>query len=129
VRLGELFSYFTGIALVFAYMGLLGLAAFLASRRTKEIGVRKVLGASLSDILRLLSKDFLRLVGVAFIVGAPMAAIAMHRWLEDYVYRISLGWETFVIAGGAVLLLAWLSVSYQSMRAALINPVQSLRHK
>jgi putative ABC transport system permease protein len=129
VRLGELFSYFTGIALVIAYMGLLGLAAFLASRRTKEIGVRKVLGASLSDILRLLSKDFLRLVGVAFIVGAPMAAIAMHRWLEDYVYRISLGWETFVIAGGAVLLLAWLSVSYQSMRAALINPVQSLRHK
>lgn len=126
-RLGGLFSYFTGLALVIACLGLFGLAAFTAAQRTKEIGVRKVLGASVADILVLLSKDFTRLVGIAFVVGAPVAYIAMNTWLQDFAYRIALGWGTFVLAGIAALLIAWLTVSYQSLKAARVNPAVTLR--
>lgn len=129
VRLGSLFSYFSGLALLIACLGLLGLAAFTASQRTKEIGVRKVLGASVPDILLLLSKDFTRLVCIAFVVGTPVAHYAMHTWLQDFAYRITLGWGTFLLAGGAALVLAWLTVSYQAFKAAYANPVDTLRHE
>ncbi len=128
-RLGNLLSYFTFLALFIACMGLLGLAAFLAQQRTKEIGVRKVLGATQSDILFLLSKDFTRLVLVAFILGAPIGYFALNRWLQEFAYRVTLGPGTILLAGGIVLLIAWLTVSYQSIRAAYTNPVHSLRQK
>ncbi len=128
-RLGGLFSYFTSLALLIACLGLLGLAAFTASRRTKEIGMRKVLGASLIDILVLLSKDFTRLVVIAFMLGTTVAYFAMNTWLQEFAYRISLGWGTFVVAGGAALVLAWLTVSYQSIKVARTNPIDTLRHE
>lgn len=128
-RLGSLLSYFTFLALFIACMGLLGLATFIAQQRTKEIGVRKVLGASLSDILVLLSKDFTRLVIIAFVLAAPIGYLAQSRWLETFAYRVSTGWGTFAIAGCVVLLLAWLTVSYQSIRVGLADPVKSLRHE
>ena len=128
-RLGSLLSYFTFLALFIACMGLLGLAAFMAQQRTKEIGVRKVLGATQSNILFLLSKDFTRLVLIAFALAAPVGYVALNRWLQEFAYGISVGWGTFAIAGSAVLLVAWLTVSVQSMRAALADPVKSLKHE
>ena len=129
IRLGQIFNYFTILALSIACLGLLGLAAFTAQQRTKEIGVRKVLGASLSDILVLLSKDYTRLVIIAFILAAPAAYIAQSRWLQEYAHHVSIGWGTFLLAGVAVLVISWLTVSFQSTRAALANPVKSLRHE
>ena len=128
-RLGSLLSYFTFLALFIACMGLLGLATFIAQQRTKEIGVRKVLGASLSDILVLLSKDFTRLVIIAFVLAVPIGYLAQSRWLETFAYRVSIGWGTFALAGCVVLVLAWLTVSYQSIRVGLADPVKSLRHE
>lgn len=129
IRLGRLFSSFTVLALVIACLGLLGLAAFTSSQRAKEIGVRKVLGASFSDILVLLSRDFTRLVVIAFVLGSPVAYFAMNTWLAAFAYRTSLGWGTFIAAGAAVLVVAWLTVSYQTIRAARMNPVKSLRYE
>ena len=129
VRLGRLFSYFTGLALLIACLGLFGLAAFMTAQRTKEIGVRKVLGASLADILVLLSKDFFKLVVLAFIIAAPLAYLAMQRWLEGFAYRIDLGPALFLFTGGLVFLVALLTVSYQSIKAALADPVKSLRYE
>ena len=129
MRLGSLLSYFTGLALLIACLGLLGLATFTAQQRTKEIGVRKVLGATHSNILLLLSKDFTRLVLIAFVLAVPVSYLMLSRWLEEFAFKVSLGWGTFVVAGGVVLIFAWLTVSYQSMRAALANPVDSLRHE
>ena len=129
MRLGRLFSYFTGLALLIACLGLLGLAAFMAAQRTKEIGVRKVLGASLADILVLLSKDFFKLVALAFVIAAPLAYLAMERWLEGFAYRIELGPALFLFTGSLVLLVALLTVSYQSIKAALADPVKSLRYE
>ena len=127
-RLGQIFSYFTALALLIACMGLVGLAAFTAQQRTKEIGVRKVLGASMPNILFLLSKDYTRLIIIAFIIAAPLAYIGQYRWLQEYAHHISIGWSTFLLAGVAVLTISWMTVSYQSMRVALANPVESLRH-
>ncbi|MFK7844287.1 MAG: ABC transporter permease [Rhodothermales bacterium] len=128
-RLGSLFSYFSMLALVIACLGLLGLAMFTTSQRTKELGVRKVLGASYTDILLLLTKDFTRLVVIAFVLAAPLAYFALDTWLLDFAYRISIGWTTFILAGAGVLLLTWLTISYQSIRATLADPVKSLRYE
>ena len=127
--LSQLVSIFALLAIGIACLGLLGLAAFMAERRTKEVGVRKVLGASVPGLVLLLSKDFARLVLIAFIVAAPVAYIAMNRWLESFVYRIDLGVGVFLVAGVLVLAIAWLTVSYQSIRAARVNPVESLRYE
>ncbi|HMB91368.1 MAG TPA: ABC transporter permease [Rhodothermales bacterium] len=127
--LSQLVSVFALLAIGIACLGLLGLAAFMAERRTKEVGVRKVLGASVPGIVLLLSKDFARLVLIAFVVAAPVAYIAMHRWLDSFVYRIDLGVGVFLAAGVFVLAIAWLTVSYQSIRAARVNPVESLRYE
>ena len=128
-RLAQFFGIFSALVVLIAALGLFGLAAFTAQQRTKEIGIRKVLGASIGGIVVLLSKEFVRLIGWAFVIAAPLAYLAMDRWLQDFAYHIDLGAGTFLLAGGGLLLLAWLTVSYQSVRAALANPVQALRYE
>jgi putative ABC transport system permease protein len=116
-----------GISIFLACMGLLGLAALAAINRTKEIGVRKVLGASVPNIILLLSRDFLFLIFIAFLIATPLAWLAMHSWLQGYANRISIDWQFFVLAGAGALLIALLSISFFVIRAALGNPVQALR--
>lgn len=128
-RLGRLFSSFTLVAIFVASLGLFGLAAFAAEQRTKEIGIRKVLGASVAGIVGLLSKNFVKLVLVANIVAWPLAYFAMQRWLQNFAYRIAIGWWVFALAGGLALMIALLTVSAQAIKAALANPVESLRYE
>ena len=129
VRFGQLFGLFAGLAVFVACLGLFGLAAFTAEQRTKEIGVRKVLGASAASIVALLSKEFTRLVLLAFLLAAPVAYLAAEQWLEDFAYRVPLGPGVFLLSGGAVFVTALLTVSYQAVRAALVDPVKSLRYE
>ncbi len=128
-RYAMLFGAFAGIAIVIACLGLYGLAAFTAEQRTKEIGVRKVLGASVGSIVALLSKDFLKLVGVAFAVAVPVAYYFMNEWLNEFAYHITLGPGVFLLAGLIALVIALATVSYQSVRAAVADPVKSLRYE
>ncbi len=128
-RLAQIFSYSSTLAILIACLGLLGLASFTAEQRTKEIGVRKVLGASVSQIIVLLSRDFARLVGVAFLVAVPVAYFAMQQWLQNFAYRTNIEWQIFIYAGLLALLTACLTVSYQALKAALANPVESLRYE
>jgi putative ABC transport system permease protein len=108
-------------------LGLWGLASFAAQQRTKEIGIRKVLGASVAGIATLLSKDFLKLVIVAIAIASPIAWFLMHKWLQDFAYRISIGWWVFALVGFVAVLIALLTVSFQAIKAAVANPVKSLR--
>jgi len=126
-RLGKVFSIFTGLAIVVACLGLLGLAAFMAEQRTKEIGIRKVMGASVTSVMLLLSKDFTKLVIIAFVLAIPAAYFVMDKWLEGFAFRIAIGPGIFILAGLTALLIAWLTVSWQSIKAASANPVHSLR--
>jgi putative ABC transport system permease protein len=126
-RSGQLFSVFSGLAIIIACVGLFGLSAYTASLRTKEIGVRKVMGASVAGVTILLSKDFTKLVAVAFVLAVPLSWWMMNNWLQAFAYRISLGATAFVMAGLISLGIAWVTVSYQSIKAALVNPVKSLR--
>lgn len=128
-KLGEIFGLFTIVSIAIAALGLFGLAAFLAEQRTKEIGIRKVLGASVQTIVMLISKDFLRLVMIAFVLSVPIGWYAMNRWLEAFAYRITIEWWMFALAGGLALILAKLAVGYQSIKAAVANPVSSLRNE
>jgi putative ABC transport system permease protein len=124
---GKVFGIFAGFAIFIASLGLMGLSLFATAQRTKEIGVRKVLGASVSNIVLLLSKDFIRLVLIAFVIATPVAWFVMHNWLHDFAYRISIEWWLFAIAGLLAVLIALATISFQSIRAALANPVKSLR--
>ena len=126
-RFGQVFGFFTLMAVLVACLGLFGLATFTAEQRTKEIGVRKVLGASVGNIIGLLSKDFLKLVLIAIVIASPIAWYAMNRWLQDFAYRTDIHWWVFLLAGGLTVLIALLTVSFQSVKAALMNPVKSLR--
>lgn len=126
-RQGRIFAFFAGIAIFIACLGMFGLAAFAASTRTKEIGVRKVLGASVLNIVRLLSKDFILLVVIALVIASPLAWYFMQNWLDEFAYRIDIQWWVFVLAGGLAVAIAFLTVSLQSVKAALANPVESLR--
>ena len=126
-QLASLFGIFTALSIFVACLGLFGLVAFTAQQRTKEIGIRKVLGASVAGIVKLLSLDFLRLVILALIVASPIAWIAMDHWLQDFAYRIDIPWWAFVIAGIAALGIALLTVSFQAIKAAIRNPIESLR--
>ena len=126
-RVGTLAVAFAGFAILVACLGLFGLAAFTAEQRTKEIGVRKVLGASVGSIVGLLSKDFLKLVLIGIGIAIPPAWWAMDRWLQDFAYRADLPWWVFALAGGLAIGIALLTVSFQSVKAALMNPVKSLR--
>ena len=124
---GKVFGIFAGFAIFIASLGLMGLSLFATAQRTKEIGVRKVLGASVSNIVLLLSRDFIRLVLIAFVIATPVAWFIMHNWLHDFAYRISIEWWLFAIAGLLAVLIALATISFQSIRAALANPVKSLR--
>ncbi|WP_027126512.1 ABC transporter permease [Gelidibacter mesophilus] len=126
-RLGKISVVFTSLAILISCLGLFGLISFVAEQKKKEIGIRKVLGASVQNVVRLLTKDFLRLVGIAFIIATPLAYIVMQNWLEDFPYRIAIEWWVFVIAGAAALIITLLTVSFQAIKAAVANPVKSLR--
>jgi putative ABC transport system permease protein len=124
---GTLFTVFACVAIFIACLGLFGLSAFAISQRIKEIGVRKVLGADVSGIVGLLSKDFLILVGVAAVMAFPIAWYAMNNWLQDFAYRVNIQWWVFVVAGIVAALIAFVTVSFQAIKAAVANPVKSLR--
>jgi putative ABC transport system permease protein len=126
-RQGSLFTIFAGIAIFIACLGLLGLSAFAITQRVKEIGIRKVLGASAGNLVILLSKDFLKLVIIAAVIAFPIAWFAMHKWLGDFAYRINISWWVFIIAGFIAAAIAVLTVSIQALKAAMANPVKSLR--
>jgi len=125
--IGKLSRVFAALAIIISCLGLFGLAAFTAERRTKEIGVRKVLGASVAGIATLVSKDFLKLVVFSCLVAFPAAWWMMQKWLTNYEYRITISWWIFLIAGAAAIAIAIATVSYQAIKAALANPVKSLR--
>ena len=126
-RLGSIFSIFAALSIFIACLGLFGLSAFMAERRTKEIGVRKVLGASVSNVVVLLSKDFLRLTLIAIVIAFPVAWYFMNKWLEDFAYRINITWTIFLMAGLSTLLITLVTISFQAIGAAMANPVKSLR--
>ncbi|MBC9934483.1 ABC transporter permease [Chitinophaga qingshengii] len=126
-RMGQISLSFAILAIFIASLGLFGLAAYAAEQRTREIGIRKVLGATMPNIVHLLSKDFLKLVMIAVLFAFPLGWWAMHRWLEDFAYRISISWDVFAVAGFLAVAIALLTISFQAIRAALANPVKSLR--
>ena len=128
-QFAKLISVFTVLAIIIACLGLFGLAAFTAEQRTKEIGVRKVLGASVAGIVSLLAKNFVGTVALSFLLASPLAWYAMNQWLQDFDYRIDIEWWMFAVSGTLVLLIALLTVSFQSIKAALANPVDSLRNE
>jgi len=110
-----------------ACLGLFGLSIFVVERKVKEIGIRKVLGASVPGIVGLLSKDFLKLVIIASVIAWPLAYYFMHQWLQDFAYRITIGWQVFVVSGIIAVLIALLTISFRAIKAAVANPVKSLR--
>jgi putative ABC transport system permease protein len=126
-RIGAIFIVFASLAIIIACLGLFGLAAYAAEQRTKEIGIRKVLGASVAVIAGTLSRDFIKLVLISIVVSTPIAWYLMNKWLQDFAYRISIQWWVLVLAGFAAILIAMITVSFQSIKAALANPVKSLR--
>ena len=123
----QIFVVLVILGILIACLGLFGLAAFTTEQRTKEIGIRKVLGASITGITAMLSKDFLKLVIISIIIATPVAWWAMHNWLQQYVYRIDISWTVFAVAGALSVIIAFVTVSYQAIKAALANPVKSLR--
>lgn len=126
-RLGRIFTFFAGLAIIIACLGLFALTAFTAEQRAKEIGIRKVLGASVSGIVLLLSKEFGKLILIAFIIAIPFAWYSVDWWLKGYVYKVEIGVTVYVVAGVSSLLIAWLTMGYQSIKAARSNPVDALR--
>ncbi|HYM94323.1 MAG TPA: ABC transporter permease, partial [Chitinophagaceae bacterium] len=126
-RVGQISITFSILAILIACLGLFGLVTYMAEQRTKEIGVRKVLGASVPDLVTMLSKDFLKLVGIASLIAFPVAWWAMHKWLQDFTYRINISWWIFIAAGFLALVIALLTVSFQAIKAAIANPVKSLK--
>jgi putative ABC transport system permease protein len=126
-KMQGIFYWFAGLSLLIACLGLFGLSIFVVERKIKEIGIRKVLGASVSGIIGLLSKDFLKLVLVSAVIATPLAWYFMNNWLQDFAYRISIGWSVFAIAGITAMLIALITISFKAIRAAVSNPVKSLR--
>jgi putative ABC transport system permease protein len=118
---------FATLAIIISCLGLLGLVIFSAEQRVKEIGIRKVLGASARQVVALFSKDFMQLMLVAFLIAAPLGWFVMNSWLKDFAYRVAVSWWIFVLAGIASLLVALLTVGYQAVKAATANPAKSLR--
>ncbi|HEY4288300.1 MAG TPA: ABC transporter permease [Puia sp.] len=126
-QMGNIFKLFAFLAIFISGLGLYGLSAFMAQQRTKEIGVRKVLGASIFNIVYLLSTGFTRLILIAVVISVPLAFFAINRWLESFAYHIRAGWTVFFFSSMAALLLAWLTVSFETIKAAIVNPASSLR--
>jgi len=123
----KLANYFAFLAIFISCLGLLGLVMFTAEQRTKEFGIRKVLGASPVTLFNLLSKEFLLLVLIALIIASPLAWMFMHNWLQDYAYKINISWWVFVIAGITAIIIALITVSFQAIKTSLANPIKSLR--
>ncbi len=128
-RMMQMFSYFSIFAIFISCLGLFGLASFTATRRTKEIGVRKVLGASFSNTVALLSREFIKWVLLANIIAWPIAFFAMKDWLNDFAYRVNISWMEFVMAAVLTFVISVLTISYQSIKAAAANPIDSLRYE
>jgi putative ABC transport system permease protein len=126
-RLVKIITGFAILAIIIACLGLFGLSAFMAEQRTKEIGIRKAMGASIGSITRLMTKDFIRLVGFAIVIASPIAYWVMSKWLQDFAFHINIGWWAFALSGLAAVSIALITVSFQSIKAALMNPVNSLR--
>src|SRR6185503_14869854 len=126
-RIGKLSGAFAALAIFISCLGIFGMASFMAEQRVKEIGVRKVLGASTFSLWQLLSRDFVKLVLISLLIAVPTAHYLMHNWLQNYQYRTELSWWIFAAAGLSALVITLLTVSFQSIRAALANPVKSLR--
>ena len=126
-RMGRIFASFAALAIIVACLGLFALSAFMVEQRSKEISIRLVLGASLKSTFRLLTQNFLKLVLISFVISVPVSWYLMQKWLEDYAYKVNITWDVFFLAGVISIMIALLTVSYQSIRAALANPVESLR--
>ena len=127
IQKSQIVSILSGLAIFISCLGLFGLASYSAEKRVKEIGVRKVLGASVSNIVMLLSKDFIKLVVIAFVIASPVAWFAMYKWLQGFAYRVPISWWMFALAGLLAISIALVTVSVQAIRAAIANPVKSLR--
>ena len=125
-QLAQLFKIFAVLAIFLSCLGLYGLASFMAVQRVKEVGIRKVLGASVAGVTALLAKDFLKLVFIAILIASPLAWYLMNEWLADFAYRIDIQWQVFAAAGFASVVIAFLTVGFQSVKAALADPVKSL---
>jgi ABC-type antimicrobial peptide transport system permease subunit len=126
-RLSQLYKLFAGIAIFISCLGLYGLVSFMAVQRNKEVGIRKVLGASVQSIVYLFSKEFTLLIAVAFLIAAPIAYYFMYKWLANFTFRVPLSWTLFLTAILSSILIAWLAVGYKALKAAVANPVKSLR--
>ncbi|CAN5123091.1 ABC transporter permease [soil metagenome] len=126
-KLGQIFGFFALLAIIIAVMGLYGLVAFSTQQQFREIGIRKIMGSTVSGIVALLSKDFLKLIGLGFLIAVPVAWYSMSQWLHDFAYRIEIGSTVFLIAGGVVFIIALATITIQSIKAAMMNPVKSLR--
>jgi putative ABC transport system permease protein len=126
-RTGTIAMVLTSLAVIIACLGLFGLAAYAAEQRAKEIGIRKVLGATVTNIASMLSRDFIKLVFIAIIISSPIAWYLMNKWLQDFAYRVNFEWWILAIAGGTAILIAFATISFQSIKAAVANPVDSLR--
>jgi ABC-type antimicrobial peptide transport system permease subunit len=126
-QLSQLYKIFAAIAIFLSCLGLYGLASFMAVQRVKEVGIRKVFGATAGSIVYLFSKEFIMLIAIAFAIATPIAWYYMHQWLQDYVYRISISWWLFAAGGLAAIFIALATISFQAIKAAIANPLKSLR--
>jgi putative ABC transport system permease protein len=126
-RMGQLFTSFSILAIVVACLGLFALSAFMVEQRSKEISVRLVLGASVNSVFQLLTWNFIKLVLISFIIAAPIGWYLMNLWLEDYAFKTEISWDIFLFAGTLATTIAFLTISYQSLRAAWMNPVTNLK--
>ena len=128
-RLGEIFFIFTSLAIFIACLGLFGLATFIAEQRSKEIGIRKAMGASVTSVVFMLSREFTKLVLISILFAVPAVIFLMNWWLENFAYKTEIGILTFIIGGFSALAISWITVSYQSIRAAIANPTKALRYE
>jgi putative ABC transport system permease protein len=126
MKLGGILGFFTILSILIGSLGIFGMAAFTTEQRFREIGIRKAMGASVRNIMILLSKDFIKLVVLSFFIAFPLAWYAIYRWLQEFAYRIDIEWWIFALSGLTVLLIAYLAIGKQSIKAALVNPVDSL---
>ena len=126
-RMGRILTSFSALAIIVACLGLFALSAFMVEQRGKEISIRLVLGASIKNIFKLLTQNFVKLVMISFMVATPIGWYLMNQWLQDYEYKTEITWEIFFMSGGLALTIALLTISYQAIRAALVSPVKSLR--
>ncbi len=129
MRMGRIFGYFSFIGILIACLGLFGLMAFTIEQKFKEIGVHKILGASVPNIIYLISKDYLRWIVISNLAAWPVAWFAMNKWLQNFAYRIEISWWIFVLSGGIALVIALATVSFQAIKAAVANPIESLRYE